>query len=563
MPILRTMLSCCFLTAVVTLAESCHHGPPSSDVAATVEDLNTRVVRDLSAYVGDIAHHEKIGIAPEDSSTIRMPGALAQFYRQRAYHPAWSDTGRLTTMGDSLMQEIARSSDDGLIPAWYHAEALHKLLTQIRSDSTARRDAIKWSAMDLLLTDAFMHLATSLRFGVLAPDSVSLKRDSTFSDSTLSQMVARAVSESRVSRTIDSLRPGFAAYRELSRALRRYRTEMAARRWDTLPAPAPDSLAFDRALVRRLVAGGALDSADAGDPRRVKEAIKSFQRSHDLYPDGVAGSRTVSALNLSPNYRLRQIAVNLERWRHRSDSMPTAYLWVNIPSYSLEVHDSDSIWLRSRVIVGKPGHETPLLNSKLTNFQLYPYWRVPFSIITREMLPRIRKDTGYLTRNNLEIVDRHNNVVDPRTLNWKKYNLHYFPYVIRQMTGLDNSLGIIKFNFSNKYSVYLHDTNLRSLFNLTHRDLSHGCVRVQQWEPLAMYLIRGDTARHMADSVAVWMMEQKQKLIALRDRVPVYIRYFTCSADEKGNLKFYEDIYGYDTLEMKRLFGSASPNPTR
>lgn len=551
------MLSFCALAATLTLAESCHPGPRSTDVATTVEDLNTKVVRDLKTYLGYLASHGKIGIGREDSVTIWRPAALALFYQQRAYQPAWSDTGRLSGWGDSLVGEIARSADDGLIPDWYHGAALGRLLKQIRGDSTARWDAIKWSVTDLLLTDGFMHLASSLRFGVLAPDSVSLKRDSAFSDSTLSALVTRAIAGGRVNRTIDSLRPGFPAYRELSRALHRYRTRMSARNWDTLPAPGPDSLAFSRALAGRLVAGGGLDSADTDNPLRVREAIKSFQREHNLYPDGVAGPRTVRALDYSRNYRLRQIAVNLERWRHRSDSMPSEYVWVNVPAYSLQVHDGDSIRIHSRVIVGRPGHETPLLNSKITNFQLYPYWRVPFSIITREMLPRIRKDTGYLSRNNLEIVDRHNNLVDPRKLNWKKYNLHYFPYVIRQMTGLDNSLGIIKFNFSNKYSVYLHDTNLRNLFNLTQRDLSHGCVRVQQWEPLAMYLIRDDTARHMADSVAVWMMEQKQKLVALRTRVPVYIRYFTCSADRAGNLEFYQDIYGYDTLEMKRIFGSA------
>ena len=556
MRISSIIVSVSVLAAVVILSESCHHSPPSSDVAATVEDLNTRVVADLNTFVHYLGTRGRVGIPEGDSVTLWKPGALAMFYRERGFRPAWSDTGRLLPQGDSLMGEIARSADDGLSPAWYHSGALSSLLKQIRHDSTARKDAVKWSVTDLLLTDAFMHLASGLRFGVLPPDSVSLKKDSAFTDSTLVAMLSGAVAGKTISATIDSLRPAFPAYIDLSRALHRYRARMAGRDWDTLPAPGADSAAFRRALALRLVEAGMLDSADAGDPRRVEAAVKAFQREHNLYPDGVAGGRTIRALDRSPAYRMDQIAVNLERWRHRSDSMPEKYVWVNIPAYSLQVHDSDSVVLHSRVIVGKPGHQTPLLNSRLVNFQLYPYWRVPFSIITHEMLPRIRKDTGYLTRNNLEVVDRHNNVVDPRKLNWKKYNEHYFPYLIRQMTGLDNSLGIIKFNFLNKYSVYLHDTNLRNLFGLTQRDLSHGCVRVQQWQPLAMYLIRDDTLRHMPDSVAVWMMQQKQKLVVLRTRVPLYIRYFTCSADAKGNLTFYQDIYGYDTLEMKRIFGS-------
>ena len=553
---LQSILKLFLLAVGALILFSCHHGPPKTDVTATVEDLNDRIINDLKDYVAYLdSHGGKIGLEQGDSQTIDKPAALALFYRQRGYRPAWSDTGRLSSSGDSLMGEIAQSADDGLVPGWYHETLLRKLLRQIGADSIGRRDAVKWSVADLLLTDAFMHLASNVRFGLLPPDSISLKRDSAFSDSALIDLLSSSLTQERVSGIIDSLRPQFASYQELSAALHRYRERMAGRHWDTLPGPAEsDSLTFQRLLGQRMLAAGALDSADADNPGRIKEAVKHFQRSHGLYPDGIAGSQTVQALNLPVAYRLRQIAVNLERWRHRSDSMPVAYLWVNIPAYSLQLHDSDSVILTSRVIVGKPGHETPLLNSTLTNFQLYPYWRVPISIIAKEMLPRIRRDTGYLTRNNLEVVDRHNNVVDPKKLNWKKYNAHYFPYVIRQMTGLDNSLGIIKFNFSNKYSVYLHDTNLRNLFNLTRRALSHGCVRVQQWEPLAMYLIRNDTTRHMPDSVTVWMAEQEQKLVSLRTRVPVYFRYITCSADGKGNLTFYPDIYGYDTLLMKRIF---------
>lgn len=538
-------------------AASCHQGPPKSDVAATVEDLDTRITTDISEYIHYLGNQGgKIALAQDDSVMLWEGGALALFYRMRGYHPAWSDTGLLSASGDSLMAAIARCGDDGLMPGWYHAPVLARLLDQVRRDSNWRKDAVRWSVADLLLTDAFMRLATHLRFGVLPPDSVSLKKDSVFRDTTLSVLLGDALATGRVTALLDSLRPAFGAYRQLSAALHRYRERMSGRSWESLKVPESDTASFRAALVRRLVAGGLLDSVDSRNAAHITAAVKHFQRSHGLYADGVAGPRTIRALNVPNGYRLRQIAVNLERWRHRSDSMPVIYLWVNIPSYTLQLHDSGSVVLTSRVIVGRKGHETPLLNSRVTNFQLYPYWRVPISIIAKEMLPRIRRDTGYLRRNNLEVVDRHHNVVDPTKLDWKKYNAHYFPYVMRQMTGLDNSLGIIKFNFSNRYSVYLHDTNLRNLFNLTHRDLSHGCVRVQAWEPLAMYLIRGDTARHMTDSVRVWMAAQQQQLVSLRTSVPVYIRYLTCAADATGQLDFHEDIYGYDSVLIARIFPS-------
>lgn len=536
---------------------SCHPNPPKSDVTATVEDLDTRITKDLTQYISyALQHSGKLATGGKDTEALAEPAAVDLFYRGRGYRPAWSDTGRLFPEGDSLIRAIFRAEDDGLSTTWYHAAVVDRLLADIRQDSVSRKDAVKWSVADILLTDAFMRLGSDLRFGLLPPDSISLRKDSAFSDTVLVDVLSGALSRGRVAGTLDSLRPHFAAYQWLREAFHRYRIRMAARSWDTLPAETgADSADFEKQLARRLVAGGELDSADADSRTRIAEAVKGFQQSHGLYADGVAGTQTVRALNLPARYRLRQVAVNLERWRHRTDSMPESYVWVNIPSYTLELHDSGKVVLTSRVIVGKPGHETPLLSSRLTNFQLYPYWRVPISIIAKEMLPQIRRDTGYLSRNNLEVVDRHNNIVDPRRLNWKKYSAQYFPYVIRQMTGLDNSLGIIKFNFSNKYAVYLHDTNLRNLFGLTRRALSHGCVRVQQWEPLAMYLIRNDTLRHLPDSVRAWMVAQKQQLVSLRTRVPVYLRYYTCRADSLGNLFFYDDIYGYDRLEMEKIYG--------
>jgi murein L,D-transpeptidase YcbB/YkuD len=542
--------ACCWLLI------SCHPKPPKTDIARNVHTLNEHIEKDISSFISFFSNRQgKIWIpGMADSTKIYQPAAVRLFYKKTNYHAAWSDTGRLFPQADSMISMIRQSADDGLYPAWYHFGELNNLLHQLKPDSAARWDAVKWSAADILLTDAFMRLANNLHYGLLPPDSISLKKDSAYTDSALTVLSASALRKNNIITTLDSLRPDVSQYRELSQALHQYRQQYMHRHWDTLPLKYTDTLLFKKLLVKRLLAGEVLDSANMHSDAAIKNAIKDFQRSHALYPDGVAGKRTINALNRSKTYRLRQIAVNLERWRHVGDNRPDEYIWVNIPSYTLKVWNHDTVVIQSRIITGKPGHETPLLNSYVTNFQLYPYWRVPISIIAKEMLPSIRKDTGYLRKHNLEVVDRHNNVVDASKLNWKKYNQHYFPYVIRQMTGLDNSLGIIKFNFKNKYSVYLHDTNLRNLFNLTHRDISHGCVRVQQWEPLAMYLIRNDTLRHIPDSVSTWITNQQQKWVSLSTRVPVYIRYFTCDVNSKGKLTFYEDIYGYDSVMMKKIF---------
>lgn len=539
----------------------CHHEPPKQDPVKDTRSLHERVSEDLRQllpyWAGQAQKVDKRG--RED---LYQAAALTLFYGGRGYHPVWASlpaagdtTGQpaMRPMADSLMAAIRDCPDDGLRPEWYHDSLLVALMNNLAADSSARLDAMKWAQADLLLSDAFMRLCQHLRYGLLPPDSLRLSRDSAYSDSALAALLDTAIQAGRSDSVLRAQAPAWKPYRALRDAVAAYRRDYGQRQWDSLPSAREDSAAFPSLLRRRLIQGGELDSAAAGHPDAVKAAVQRFQRAHGLYPDGVAGARTVAALNKSAAYRRWQIALNMERWRHFADTMPETCLIVNIPSFQMTLWDHDTIALSSKVIVGEPDHATPLLNSRLINFQLYPYWRVPRSIFAREMLPRIRRDIGYLAAHNLEVVDRHNNVVDPRTLPWKNYSQKYFPYVIRQMTGLDNSLGIIKFNFRNPYSVYLHDTNLRQLFNQTHRALSHGCVRVEQWEPLAMFLIRGDTARHLPDSVLSWMAFRQQKWVALSQRIPLYIRYFTCTVNSQGGLVFHDDIYGYDSLQIPRL----------
>lgn len=534
---------------------SCHSRTEKADVVPDVAQLNSRTAEHIRQEVSTLSGQALLlSSIAKDSIRINRPEEVGFFYRQEQFAPLWSDTGVFLPVADSMLAAIQHSDTDGLNPGWYHYPILNDLYQQLKTDSVARYDAVKWSAADMLLTDAFIHMANQLRFGILPPDSISLKRDSVFTDTAAYRLLAHALKSNRLSAVLDSLQPHFPQYILLCKALKDYRKKYGSRHWDTLPIDYGDTTVFEQMLAKRLLAGGLIDSVSYREHTGITGAIKTFQRSHALYPDGVPGARTIAALNRSAEYRIQQIGVNLERWRHLKDSLPEEYVWVNIPSFMLSVWNNDTAVLVSRVIAGKPGHETPLLNSSITNFQLYPYWRVPMSIIAGEMLPAIKRDTGYLRKHNLEVVDRHNNIVPLSKLHWNKYNKNYFPYVMRQMTGLDNSLGVIKFNFKNKYSVYLHDTNLRNLFNFTHRDLSHGCVRVQQWDSLARFLVRNDTLMHMADSIAAWLQLQEQKSVALKTRVPVYIRYFTCEVNARGNLIFYDDVYGYDSVMMRKIY---------
>lgn len=249
----------------------------------------------------------------------------------------------------------------------------------------------------------------------------------------------------------------------------------------------------------------------------------------------------------------------MDRYKHFSDSMPATYILVNLPAFSLSVYDSGKVILESRVIIGKPHTRTPILNSRISNLVTYPQWTVPYSIIFKEMLPKIRRDVDYLRRENLMVVDKNDNLVNPYSIDWNKLGKHNFPYLIRQRQGDDNSLGVMKFNFPNRFSVYLHDTNARGLFARSDRALSHGCVRVQEWDSLARFLLIRDSANISVSRLQEWLDREEKHHIPIRRKVPVYFRYFTSVAKDNGRIEFYDDLYGEDNLLMIRYLSRKEP----
>jgi murein L,D-transpeptidase YcbB/YkuD len=190
----------------------------------------------------------------------------------------------------------------------------------------------------------------------------------------------------------------------------------------------------------------------------------------------------------------------------------------------------------------------------------YPQWTIPASIIKKEILPGLKRNAGYLSRRGYSLIDQNGNVIDPYGINWAKYKTG-IPFKVIQGSGDDNALGIMKFNFNNPYSVYLHDTNQRYLFKNASRALSHGCVRVQDWEKLAFYIAKNDSLlagpddslKYTVDSIKNWLAQKERKRIVVKNRIPLFIRYFTCEGKD-GKIIFYDDIYGEDKKLREQYF---------
>jgi murein L,D-transpeptidase YcbB/YkuD len=478
-------------------------------------------------------------------------------YDSNGYKPLWSDKERWLPAGDSLLAFIANSKTYGLFPSDYHYTALSFIQRVIDEDTMARKNPTLWTRADLMLTDAFFSLVKDLKQGRLDYDSVSLRKDSVLPDSVLFRALATVRQSGHLVAVLDSMEPRHPGYDSLKVGLQDFLATAHFRYLTWLEYPNKDSVAFKTALTNRLKEVGYLDSSvTQPDTAQLAGAIRNYQQTNKLKVNGKVTQEMVTLMNNNSDWeKFKRIAINMDRYKLLPDTLPKTFVWVDLPAFSLKVVDSDTVVMESKVIVGAPKTRTPLLTSEISNFVTYPQWTVPVSIIMKEMLPAIKKNIDYLRKQNLMVVDDKDSVRDPATINWRRMNKNNFPYQIKQRQGDDNSLGVMKFNFKNKYDVYLHDTNGRWMFDKTFRALSHGCVRVKEWRKLSDFLVRKDTMKYHPDTLRAWIRRQEKHTVYGFAHVPIFIRYFTCEGI-KGKVVFHDDIYGEDKELRYRYFAN-------
>jgi murein L,D-transpeptidase YcbB/YkuD len=297
-----------------------------------------------------------------------------------------------------------------------------------------------------------------------------------------------------------------------------------------------------------------MNPQEASSQQAFDEGLRRFQTRHGLEPDGTLGAKTVSAMNVPIERRIEQIEMNMDRMRWIAGRLEPRHIRVNIPGFQLAVQEGDQVPLEMRVIVGSNEDPTPVLDAKIEYLVFSPYWNIPFSITTMELLPKIRTDPGYLRREQIEVVRISGNKVekvDPSRINWHK-KPEGFEYQLRQKPGAMNALGLVKFIFPNRYNVYLHDTPSDNLFDRLTRTLSHGCIRVERPADLAAYLLE-DQPEWTAQRIEEAMHAEKEKRVQLKSPMPIHLVYWTSWADADGKVQFREDVYGYDQQQLDLL----------
>ncbi|MEZ9564584.1 murein L,D-transpeptidase [Vibrio artabrorum] len=307
-----------------------------------------------------------------------------------------------------------------------------------------------------------------------------------------------------------------------------------------------DKLSDKVTLVERIALVGvdtsmiALDSPEFD--RDLQTAIKSFQRMHGLTDDGIIGPDTIKWINMGFDDRLSSLALNAERvrlWPRERDSL----IVVNVPGFDLKYWEDGEEVFESKVVVGRKSRKTPLLEVKLDSVILNPTWNVPWKIMVKDILPKVKEDASYLDTHNFQVIDgwRSTKTVDTKEINWQTINFNSFPYRMRQRAGSGNALGLYKFNTPNARAIYLHDTPSKGLFNDDFRAYSSGCIRVEHAEELAELLFATKVRKvpKPNDDLA------PNTKVRLKERIPVHIIYQTVLFEE-GGIQYRGDIYHYD-----------------
>lgn len=527
--------------------------PPEKQIVATPEEFQQKEPQLLKRF---LSYAEKNNGRIDDSLALFLPAVVNRIYEQGQYKAIWGEKQQWLPLADSMYDFIVQAKLYGLFPEDYYSPSLQYIRTRFELDSlqmTDRRDAALWAKADLLLTSAFVRMVKEIKLGRLPNDSVTMRKDSVLTDEFYQQQLAALQESGSLSGIIKNLEPAHKGYHELKAGIPHFLEN--ARYISYTQVPSPKDSGFRAALQKRLFEDGYLqtDSLKA-DSLQLAEAVKKFQKKAGIHVDGKVGEVTRRMLNTGDEERFVRIAITLDRYKLLPPKMPNRYLWVNLPGYYLKLIENDTVKLYSKIICGKPQTRSPVLNASISELITYPQWTIPQSIIVKEILPVLKKNPGYLAKKGYSLLNNKSEEVDPYSVDWSKYSKG-IPYRIIQGSGDANALGVMKFNFSNKYAIYLHDTNQRSLFSYDDRALSHGCIRVQNWEPLAFDIIRHDNpaSRAKEDSVRSWLSHKQKRSVPVRNRLPLFIRYFTCEG-KNGEIVFYDDIYGEDKLNREKYF---------
>jgi L,D-transpeptidase YcbB len=536
----------------------------SDSAAAAQRTRDTSAVAPVSTDVVDAVWEILEGTRPPAILRSHDWRHVRELYEAKGLAPLWIDGFKLRRRAEWLLSALANAPGAAIRLDAYPLAELRTALEPLRAAASGgpAPTVSQLADVEVLLSAIYVGGVEDVLVGQIDPKGVSQDWHINTREAGIDSVLWTAIDAPSLDSALAYLRPHHKDYLALMVELARYRKIVGAGGWPKQPAGKSlkprDTTTVERLtpLVERLRAEGYLgaDAAVAtapnvpGSPPRavydatIAGAVAAFQARHGLTPDSALGTGTRIVLDVSAEYRLQQIAANLERHRWLLRSLGDRFILVNVPSFELEAYDDGKLALKMRVIVGAEYQDraTPTFADSMAEVVFRPYWNVTPTIATNEVWPASRKDANYFAKNNYEIVEERDG---PR---------------IRQKPGPKNSLGLVKFLFPNDFNIYLHDTPADELFKRSQRALSHGCIRLEQPEALARFVLapqEWDTTR-VHDAMYIGKDDNH---VRLAKKLPVYIVYFTTFVRD-GVLHFGPDVYDRDEKLVRAVAPAAMPD---
>ena len=486
---------------------------------------------------------------------IFSKNVLPEMYKKGGFNLNWhNDKNRF-----DALECLNRSWTDGLNPNDYHLEKIQSLREEILNNKVL--DYSEIAQFDILLTDGLLLYSYQLIKGKINPNTLDVNWN--FSSRGIPQNPTKlylgAIEKNTITETVYNFRPQYAPYPQFRNQLIRYQMIKDNEGWEKVnegKVIKPNEFSNELSSIRKrlFVTGdiefeeGFMDSLYDED---MVTAIKKYQNRHGLNPDGVIGKNTIEALNIPIDQKIDLIKINMERARWILNDLGDDMVLVNIANFkAFYIRDSVRVH-ETKVMTGSYFHQTPIFKSKMKYLVFNPTWTVPYSIASKELLPKIKKDPNYLSTRNISLLTRSGKAIPQSSVDWSKVSQSNFPYTLRQEPGPGNALGQVKFIFPNKYSVYLHDTPSKYLFVKEERAFSHGCIRVQNPLDLAEILLNDE--KWNKEKIQEILNLKKEKIVNLKKPLDVLLLYWTCGFMENKDVFFIKDVYNRDQKILKGL----------